>query len=140
LQNIPPTLSVVLEQVNDDEELSNFKCTTFYMLMKEIGFNYDKRSKKALLIERNDIILWRHSYLRKIKRFREEGKDIIYLDETWVNVGQTILKEWCNKTITTPKDVFLAGLTTGLKHPTARGPRFVIIHAGGKNGFINDAK
>jgi hypothetical protein len=39
-----------------------------------------------------------------------------------------------------PKDSFLTGLTTGLKHPTARGPRFVIVHAGGKNGFINDAK
>jgi hypothetical protein len=59
---------------------------------------------------------------------------------TWVYVGQTILKEWRDKTITTPKDAFLAGLTTGLKHPTARGPRFVIVHAGGKNGFINDAK
>jgi hypothetical protein len=56
LQNIPPTLSAVLEQVNDDEELSNFKRTTFYTLMKEICFNYDKRSKKALLIGRNYII------------------------------------------------------------------------------------
>jgi transposase len=108
--------------------------------MKEIGFNYEKRSKQELLIERNDIILWRHSYLRKIKRFREEGTDIIYLDETWVNVGQTILKEWHDKYITTPKGAFLVGFTTGLKHPTACGPRFVIVHAGRKNGFINDAK
>jgi hypothetical protein len=108
--------------------------------MKEIGFNYEKISKKALLIERNDIILRRHSYLRKIKRFREEGNVIIYLDETWVNAGQTILKELRDKTITTPEDAFLVGLTTGLKHLTARGPRFVIVHAGGKNGFINDEK
>jgi hypothetical protein len=55
LQNIPPTPSVVLEKVNNDEELSNFKRTTFYTLMK--GFNYEKRSKKALLTGRNDIIL-----------------------------------------------------------------------------------
>jgi hypothetical protein len=139
LQNIPDTLSAVLENVNNVEELQNCKRTTLYTLIKEIGFNYEKRSKNALLIERNDIILWRHSYLRKIKRFREESKDIIYLDETWVNVGQTILKEWRGKTTTTPKDAFLVGLTTGLKHLTARGPRFVIVHAGGKNGFINDA-
>jgi hypothetical protein len=91
-------------------------------------------------VERKYIILWRQSYPRKIKQFREEGKCIIYLDETWVNVRQTILKECSNRTITTPKDAFLAGLTTGLKHPTARGPRFVIVYAGGKNGFINDAK
>jgi hypothetical protein len=53
---------------------------------------------------------------------------------TWVNVGQTILKEWRDKTITTAKHAFLAGLTIGLKH----GPRSVIVHAGGKNGFVND--
>jgi hypothetical protein len=84
--------------------------------------------------------LWRHSYLRKIKRFREEGKDIIYLDETWVNVGQMILKEWRDRTITTPKDAFPGRPHDGLKHSTARGPRFVTVHADGKNGFINDAK
>jgi hypothetical protein len=93
------------------------------------------RSKKTLLIERN-IILWRNSYLRKIKRFREEGKDIIYLCETWGDAGQTILKAWRDKTIITPKDAFLAGLTTGLKHPTSRGPRFVIFHAGGKMDLL----
>jgi hypothetical protein len=46
LQNIPPTLSAVLEKVNDDEELRNVKLT-FYTLMKEIGFNYEERSKKS---------------------------------------------------------------------------------------------
>jgi hypothetical protein len=55
LQNIPPTLSAVLEKVNDDVELPNFKHTIFYTLMKEIGFKHEKRSKKVLLIERNDI-------------------------------------------------------------------------------------
>jgi hypothetical protein len=94
--------------------------------------------KKALLIEINDIVLLRHLYLRKIKRFREDDKDVIYLDETWVNAGQTILKAWRDKIITTPKDAFLAGLTTGLKYPTARG--FVTVHAGENNGFINVAK
>jgi hypothetical protein len=55
LYNIPPTLNAVLEKVKDDEELPNFKLTTFYTLMKEIDFNYEKRSEKALLIERSDI-------------------------------------------------------------------------------------
>jgi hypothetical protein len=54
-------------------------------------------------------------------------------------VDRRFLKSGATK-LTTPKDAFLACLKTGLKHPTARGPRFVIVHAGGKNGFINDAK
>jgi translation initiation factor 2 beta subunit (eIF-2beta)/eIF-5 len=55
LHNIPPTVSEMLEKVNDDEELPNFKRTTVYTLMKEIGFNYEKNKKRALLIERNII-------------------------------------------------------------------------------------
>jgi hypothetical protein len=39
-----------------------------------------------------------------------------------------------------PKHAFLVGLTAGLKHTTAHGLRFVSVHAGGKNGFINYAK
>jgi hypothetical protein len=46
------------------------------------------------------------------------------------------LKEWRDKTITTPKDAYLAGLTTGLKHSRVRGPRFVIVHAGGKMDLL----
>lgn len=60
------------------------------------------------------------------------------LDETWVNAGQMILTEWCNKAITTPMDAFLASLTTELKHSTVSGQRFQIVCAGGRNGFAND--
>jgi hypothetical protein len=62
------------------------------------------------------------------------------LDEAWVNIGGTIRKEWRDKSITRPKNAFLAGLTTGLKYRTAGGPRFVSVHASGKGGFIDGAK
>ncbi|XP_054257587.1 uncharacterized protein LOC128982668 [Macrosteles quadrilineatus] len=73
-------------------------------------------------------------------RVQTTEKKIIYLDETWVNVGHKANKVWVDKTITTPKDAYMAGLTTGLKDPTERGPRFVITHAGGENGFVKEAK
>lgn len=105
-----------------------------------MGFRYEKRRNRAMLLERDDIIVWRHSYLRKIKAFKREKKPLVYLDETWVNVGQATSKIWRDTTIRTPKEAFLAGLTTGLKDPTHRGPRFVILHAGGKDGFVNNGK
>jgi hypothetical protein len=58
----------------------------------------------------------------------------LILDKRFLKSGATKLR------IRTPKDAFLAGLTTGLNHPTARGPKFVIAHAGGKNEFIKDEK
>lgn len=138
-KNEPPTITNILHNVNSDEDLPDFKFHTFYRLIKEIGFTFEKRGNKSLMIERDDIIVWRHSYLRKIKQFRAEGRDIVYLDETWINAGHTVSKVWKDKTINTPKDAFLAGLSVGLKNPTARGPRYVIVHAGGKDGFIENS-
>ena len=31
----------------------------------------------------------RRKYVGKIKLFREEGKDVIYLDDTWANVARS---------------------------------------------------
>lgn len=139
-ENIPPTLTLVLSKINEDPMLPNMKKTTLWKILKENGFCFEKRHKKSLLLERNDIILWRHSYLRKIKQFRKQNRPIVFLDETWVNVGHTASKVWQDTTINTPMDAFLAGLTTGLKEPTERGPRFVIVHAGGEKGFVKDGK
>ncbi len=75
-----------------------------------------------------------------MRQYRNEERNIVYIDESWINVGHTLSKVWKDKTVKTPKDAFLAGLSTGLKGPTARGPRFVLLHAGGKMGFIEGAK
>lgn len=139
-KNVPPTLSAVLEQVNKEADIPQFKRTTLWRLLKENGFCFQKRQKQSLLLERDDLILWRHSYLRSIKDFRRQGKNIVYMDESWVNVGQATTKIWKDTTIKSPKDAYMAGLTTGLKDPTQRGPRFVIVHAGGKNGFVDGAQ
>lgn len=138
-ENRPPTLTKVLDKVNSDPDLPYFKLTTLWRLLKENSFCFEKRGKASLLLEREDLIVWRHSYLRSMRELRRQGKNIVYMDETWVNVGQTTSKVWKDKTIHTPKDAFLSGLTTGLKDPTQRGPRFVIVHAGGKNGFVEGA-
>lgn len=140
LRNIPPTIQSVLNDVNEDETLPDFKRTTFLRLIKDIGFRFQKRGNKALLLERSDIIAMRHAFLRKIRKFRNEGRKIVYVDETWVNVGHTVSKAWRDTSIKTPKQAALAGLSTGLKAPTARGPRFVIVHAGGNHGFVPNAK
>ena len=71
------------------------------------GVHIGKLGNKALLIERGDIIAWCHDYLHNMKRFRTQRRNIIYLDETWINVGHTVLKEWKDKFITIPKDAIM---------------------------------
>lgn len=139
-QNIPPTLNLLLTNINSDEDLPNFSRTTLYRTLVDIGFAFEKRKNNALLTEKNELISWRHKYLRSIRKARADGLNVVYLDETWVNVGNTVTSAWRDKTISSARDAFLAGLSAGLKQPTARGPRFALVNAGGEQGFVNGAE
>jgi hypothetical protein len=108
--------------------------------LREIGFEYAKKGNIAIMIERADIVMWRHDYLVAMKRYICKVMDVVYTDESWVNTGTTVEKVWKDKTLQTPRQAFLAGLSTGLKPPTARGPRFALVHTGNENGFLSNAQ
>ena len=50
--------------------------------------------RKGILVEWEDIIVLWHFYLRKMKCYRAENKNIIFLDETWMNVGHSVMQAW----------------------------------------------
>ncbi|KAJ8967987.1 hypothetical protein NQ317_017429 [Molorchus minor] len=74
---------------------------------------YLKRSRKSVLIERDDIVSWRRDYLRSIKQFRREGRSIYFLDETWCDEGHTHKKK-------SKRDAFIKGLSMGLKNSSGK--------------------
>lgn len=82
-----PTLDKILTVVNEDQSLPSFSRTSLYRLMKSMEFEYAKRGRNSALLEKNEIILWRRQYIRDLRKYREEGRQIYYLDETWVNAG-----------------------------------------------------
>ena len=50
-------------------------------ILKELGFVWRRcESNRSVLMERNDIVVARINFLRKIKTFREEGRTIVYTD------------------------------------------------------------
>lgn len=102
-------------------------------------FRYLKRNRKSILIEREDIVRWRHDYLRTIKRYRTENRPIFYLDETWLNEGHTKEKIWVDNTVKSKRHAFIEGLSTGLRNPSGKGRRLIILHAGSEEGFVNEA-
>ena len=60
-------------------------------LLKEFDFEFIRRNRKTIIIDRDDIVLHRR-YLRKIRKLRQKGSKIYYLDETWVNEDHTTAK------------------------------------------------
>ena len=90
-------------------------------------FKYSKVSgNKKALVERKDLVNKRITFLRTIKQKREEGYNIVYLDETWVDTHHTASYQWQPPN---PNDA--------RKLPINKGQRFVILHAGCKTGFLN---
>lgn len=138
-KNEQPTVEKILCAVNEDSDLPSFKRTTFYGVLKQLGFKFSTRGRNMFLADRDDIILWRRKYLRTIKKFREEGRAIYYQDETWVNEGHTHNKVWIDGEIKNRKDAFLNGLSTGLKNPTGKGKRLIVSHFGNEDGFVENA-
>ncbi|XP_049768015.1 uncharacterized protein LOC126101394 [Schistocerca cancellata] len=66
-----------------------------------------------MLIDRDDIILWRRRYLRTIKRLRDEGRPIYYLE-----AGHIRSYVWVDDTINFSKQAFLSGVSTRSKGPS----------------------
>ena len=64
-------------------------------LLKQIGFRWKKcETNRAILMERQDIVLSRIKYLRQIKKYRKEGRPIIYTDETFIHTSHASQKAW----------------------------------------------
>jgi len=131
-----PTVLKMLTAVNEDESLPNFKRTSFHILLKSMNFVYEKKRRNSALLERNVIVSWRRRYLDNIKHYRQKGRPIYYLDETWVNAGETTRKSWVDKTVNSPRDAFLKGLTTGQKEPSGKGKQLIVLHIGSSDGFV----
>jgi len=131
-----PTLKKILTAVNKDTTLPNFSETSLRRLLKHLNFEYVRKSRNSALIERIDIVCWRRRYLQAIKEYRQLGRPIYYLDETWVNAGETTSKTWVDKTVNSPRDAFLRGLTTGQKEPSGKGKRLIVVHIGSSDGFV----
>ncbi|KAE9522285.1 hypothetical protein AGLY_017328 [Aphis glycines] len=82
-----PTVDKIHKAVSDDKDLPTVSRTSMFKLLKELKFRYVKRGRNSALTEKTELILWRRRYLRSIRNYREEGRHVYYLDETWVNAG-----------------------------------------------------
>ena len=83
--------------------------------------------QRQVIVEGRDIRILRIAYLRAIRKFRQEGRPIVYIDETYLHSSHTTPHGWTD------------GSLQGLKAPMNKGQRLIIVHAGGENGFIPNA-
>lgn len=131
-----PTLSKMIQTVKDDPDLPNLSRSSFQRLLKSMQFEYTKRDRNSALTEREDLVNWRRHYISEIRRYRQEGRTIYFLDETWINAGDCSSRVWVDQTIKSHRDAFHRGLTTGSRNPTGKGKRLIVVHIGSAEGFV----
>ncbi|KAK5647894.1 hypothetical protein RI129_002786 [Pyrocoelia pectoralis] len=119
-KNELPTLEKVLRAINDDDSLPDFKRTSLWRVLRKLGFKYQNRSRKTILIEKKEIVLWRRKYLTSIKKHVKN-------------------KIWNDTTVTTARQAHLQGLSSGINDPSGKGKRLIVVHMGSNSGFVEGA-
>ena len=95
--------------------------------IRKLAFHYTKLDKRHALKESQRISEWRYKYLQQIKRFRDENRSIVNLEETWYYSLDTVNKGWVDQS----NNCFL-------NVPASRGCRIIILHAGSTEGWIDN--
>lgn len=127
VKKVSPSIKSLVQSLKEDGVI---QCEREYLRqrLKKLGFQWTRcQSNRRLLIERSDIVAWRIRYLSDINKYRRECKNIVYIDETYVQASHSVSSCWQS-----PEEV---GITTKI----GKGNRLIIVHGGGEAGFVNNA-
>lgn len=114
--------------VEPDSPVWTWCGAALYRFMKSIGFVHKgKVSHYEYTKTGADVIAMRDNYLEWINRYREDGFQIFYQDETWVFKNMHQKKQWIDESEGTTKDLY--------RVPSGSGERAIFSHFGSCTGL-----
>lgn len=131
-----PTLDKIHQVVSADGCLPPISRTNLFHLLKEMDFHYTKRGRNSALVEKNKTVLWRRQYLENIKKYRDEGRHVYFLDETWVSPSDCTTRTWIDNKIKSQRETSLKGETTGSVSLMDKEKRLIVLNIGSVDGFV----
>ena len=128
INKITPTLDSILVQIQNDNPDFKWSRSTVYRNMEFIGFKYNsKRYNYYDKVRENlDNVALRIKYIQMYTQHVHEGRQIVYMDESWINKNCVPAKAWHDGTAATVDAI-----------PPGKGDRWIMIGAGSKEGWIN---
>ena len=90
-----PETKKLLNKLRDEIHFP-YSITSLSLVLEMLGFKYKKPQRESIIHERADLVAWRESFMRRIQEIRknEPDREIVHTDETWLNAGHRIKREW----------------------------------------------
>ncbi|CAC5422960.1 unnamed protein product [Mytilus coruscus] len=89
-----------------------------------------KGSGRRHVVERDEVVALRHQYLRQVRKYRQQERHIVYLDETWLNSNHVVKGDWLDKSSTSMSVIEPHCEGSGRSLPSDKGTRLIILDAG----------
>lgn len=121
------TLTKLHQELTNEPEGWNTCRTTLWSALKSIGFEFSnkKAGYYSAMRENEANIELRGMYLTNLERYKEEERQIVYMDETWLNKNITPNVIWHDNSLDTVDSV-----------PPGKGQRWIVLSAGTKDGWL----
>ena len=124
---VTPNLDNLLQRLKAREGGWEFSRSTLYTALLRIGFKFNsKRSNYYDRLREDEAnIVLRNTYLRYYMEYVNDGRPIVFMDESWINKNDRPKRAWHDGTKETVDAV-----------PPGKGARWILIGAGTKDGWI----
>lgn len=122
------TLCSLREEL-EAKEILQISTMSLRTLLLHLGFKYKAENNRKVLMERSNIVAKRSFFLRKYRanKVSSHPSSVVFLDETWIYAKGNARKSWQDDS------------TASVRKPGGfEGKRFIVLHAGTRDGFIND--
>jgi len=123
-----PTVKMIHSRLKEDKIGPQVGKETLRRFLHTLGYSFKKVDTRVQLLEKPHLKEWRKKFLQRLNENEssEYPKDVIYLDESWIDCNATATKGWVPRISKSKRD----RIDHSTNKKPGKGARLIMIHAG----------